>query len=814
MKKFRIAAMLASAPLAAHAQTYTPVPMSSLAAQVAPIIASQNYAGVHIDQALLGSIALSQVYANQQGQISTVQATAQAAIPAAQKGAASGVAPLDANANVISPINAPAGNFNRTVSAGSASYTVPMVGLVGKNPDDLAGQDMVAFGGLTDTAGNTSSASVNIIGAPYSNYNAGTVLFLGDTNNNYTGGGGRAPVSETDWRSGGAQSVIDAGYFDNVAFEQFVDTLPARVQADVASYDATGLTLVTPMTNTQMAMLRPGMYVSTNSLASGASNSTATSIPSQNFYAGFLISWTSTRLNVGGWAVPGSGNAASGQIPTTNYDTYFSSLGKPEVWVGSPTKTFARNVYINIDTTKLGANPVTLNRRFEGAEEDYAVTGAAGQVPDGSIALHGLTLTALFRGGISPSVLSPDSYGLYIGGPFPDGIIVGEAGNDNVLRSGSTLIHGNEGVTSSRLTGVGFEHADYADGQDTFNLKWYLSKDRTDVQGYSAVSGHLGVLVDAAQGSVSTGSGAGELVWNPKGQLGGGFAACVGNNGATCEEYWNADGHVGIRQVDGVTAGNALTLGKQPSGYAAMIGAYAEDGYGNNLLDIEVGGSPRLTLNAGGSAVFAGGVQANTLSTLGIVTGSGFAGTSATGTELAQWYPTAAGDWQCGTSVSGGCSIRGVNSYYGSLMNLTGGITAGGAQINGSSDVTGNSTVGGFQTVQSEMVVQNGGTWTDNGLLVGTQPAGYVAAFGVYANAGYGHSLVDVEVGGVSKFLVDNAGNGTLAGSMQAKSFIGTLTTPASSSDTCAAGQSEDDANYHYVCVSTNTWKRVALSSF
>lgn len=41
-----------------------------------------------------------------------------------------------------------------------------------------------------------------------------------------------------------------------------------------------------------------------------------------------------------------------------------------------------------------------------------------------------------------------------------------------------------------------------------------------------------------------------------------------------------------------------------------------------------------------------------------------------------------------------------------------------------------------------------------------------------------------------------------------------TLTTPASSSAACAAGQFTDDANFHYVCTSTNTWKRAALSSF
>jgi hypothetical protein len=40
------------------------------------------------------------------------------------------------------------------------------------------------------------------------------------------------------------------------------------------------------------------------------------------------------------------------------------------------------------------------------------------------------------------------------------------------------------------------------------------------------------------------------------------------------------------------------------------------------------------------------------------------------------------------------------------------------------------------------------------------------------------------------------------------------LHTPASSSEACTSGQFSDDANFHYVCVSSGVWKRVALSSF
>ena len=40
------------------------------------------------------------------------------------------------------------------------------------------------------------------------------------------------------------------------------------------------------------------------------------------------------------------------------------------------------------------------------------------------------------------------------------------------------------------------------------------------------------------------------------------------------------------------------------------------------------------------------------------------------------------------------------------------------------------------------------------------------------------------------------------------------LTTPSSSSATGVAGTIEWDANFIYVCTATNTWKRVALTTF
>ena len=58
------------------------------------------------------------------------------------------------------------------------------------------------------------------------------------------------------------------------------------------------------------------------------------------------------------------------------------------------------------------------------------------------------------------------------------------------------------------------------------------------------------------------------------------------------------------------------------------------------------------------------------------------------------------------------------------------------------------------------------------------------------------------------------SGKVLLDGIVRAPFYKENLTTPTSSHAPCAAGQFTDDANYHYVCTATNTWKRVALSAF
>jgi hypothetical protein len=93
-----------------------------------------------------------------------------------------------------------------------------------------------------------------------------------------------------------------------------------------------------------------------------------------------------------------------------------------------------------------------------------------------------------------------------------------------------------------------------------------------------------------------------------------------------------------------------------------------------------------------------------------------------------------------------------------------------------------------------------------------------VAASGIVASpvVGSGPTVYSVATADMTGINSDSGGFPTLfsTGTIGASRFLGTFYTPRNSSDICRAGQAWDDANYHYVCVATDTIKRAALSSF
>ena len=87
--------------------------------------------------------------------------------------------------------------------------------------------------------------------------------------------------------------------------------------------------------------------------------------------------------------------------------------------------------------------------------------------------------------------------------------------------------------------------------------------------------------------------------------------------------------------------------------------------------------------------------------------------------------------------------------------------------------------------------------------------AGLGKGFEVYVNGTNGTVVTGTDALSISSF-----GNTTFGGTVTIPTIITPLSTPASSSAPCTAGQIGADANYVYVCTATNTWKRAALSGF
>lgn len=149
-------------------------------------------------------------------------------------------------------------------------------------------------------------------------------------------------------------------------------------------------------------------------------------------------------------------------------------------------------------------------------------------------------------------------------------------------------------------------------------------------------------------------------------------------------------------------------------------------------------------------------------------------------------------------------------TYLGNTMNVSAGPTTGLATICSLSNYTGsNAHVLDYWCEMRFAGINN--KWyfgADNGNVN-------------YLQSGLAHDIqIGPGCGGVAVScapvltLFASDQSATFANLVRATLYQETLTTPASSSAACTAGQFTDDANYHYVCTATNTWKRVALSTF
>ena len=122
----------------------------------------------------------------------------------------------------------------------------------------------------------------------------------------------------------------------------------------------------------------------------------------------------------------------------------------------------------------------------------------------------------------------------------------------------------------------------------------------------------------------------------------------------------------------------------------------------------------------------------------------------------------------------------------------------------------------GYYTIKSATAGSNTAIGANVGPTLTTGTGNILIGTSSATNVPTGSTSNYLNIGGV---LTGNISTGALAISGSAASLavptvIMPLTTPASSSAACTAGQVAVDANYIYVCTATNTWKRAPVSTW
>ncbi len=145
--------------------------------------------------------------------------------------------------------------------------------------------------------------------------------------------------------------------------------------------------------------------------------------------------------------------------------------------------------------------------------------------------------------------------------------------------------------------------------------------------------------------------------------------------------------------------------------------------------------------------------------------------------------------------------------------NLTGNVT-GNVTGNLTGNVTGNVTSTGASSFSN--VTLSGGTINDMQIGASTAAAGTFTGVTVTGTATL--TTVDINAGNIDGTTVGGttpgAGTFTALETTGDHVLIQTSQTPASASASGTAGEIAWDANYIYVCVATNTWKRAAISTW
>lgn len=136
-----------------------------------------------------------------------------------------------------------------------------------------------------------------------------------------------------------------------------------------------------------------------------------------------------------------------------------------------------------------------------------------------------------------------------------------------------------------------------------------------------------------------------------------------------------------------------------------------------------------------------------------------------------------------------------------SNFNLTGSTTS--SQNIATNQTSGSLTIGGTSATGAITLGRSTGAQTVN-IATGTTSASTTKAINI-GTAGNATSTTNIAIGATA---------GTSTTSLNGNIILSKTATPASATATGTAGTIVWDANYIYICTATNTWKRVAISTW
>ncbi|WP_264960598.1 hypothetical protein, partial [Neoasaia chiangmaiensis] len=472
-------------------------------------------------------------------------------------------AQLDANQNVTNPLLSTQAQINVNGSAYSqmASGDLSAIG-GGYDASFIGGIAAQTLPGSPYGSGYAQPGHLQITGNPSGPFNAGCVLCLAEEPTVHPG----MPISGQDFR-GGFVSTHDA-----VQFEQVPTNAMARMILAVDHYTATAVVLKTALTAAQIAQIHSGMYIVTNSVPGGATQtaigdaSLNGALPSFQNYAGNVqsVSADGTTINVFGWAQE---QQQGGAVPSTSsLDTVWDpATTSPVVYLGMPNKTFGQNTYLQYDGSRGGQGgsaATSLIHQMEWNEVDEIVNNTA---RDREVSVHGLTLTTNAN---SPTQLTNDSYHLYLAGGQQTYIRMSPQWWSVPIRSDQIFVNAPQGPA---LT-AGATQVLTSFGQSTNTggntwaahhmirlMAWNTRNVADDGTSYTNITTNLGVGVDGTASTVPS-QIQGHLEFTPAANPYGLSICSSGQSGATCSIQLDNYGNPNVIQQLNLTKGGWLNF--------------------------------------------------------------------------------------------------------------------------------------------------------------------------------------------------------------------------------------------------------------